>query len=63
MLKFYYLYIIFLFIVSSAPTHAFCRQCLELHAKAATEEMPLASGGIGLRCMCDCDNPIIFRNF
>ncbi|KAI1719832.1 IBR domain, a half RING-finger domain-containing protein [Ditylenchus destructor] len=46
---------------TSLSTHSFCRQCLENHAKAAVEEMPLAKGGIGLKCMmCNCDNPIIF---
>uniref|UniRef100_A0A915D799 Uridine 5'-monophosphate synthase n=1 Tax=Ditylenchus dipsaci TaxID=166011 RepID=A0A915D799_9BILA len=47
---------------STAATHSFCRLCLEQHAKAATEDMPLARGGTGLKCMTfDCKNPIIFH--
>uniref|UniRef100_A0A914GPM2 RING-type domain-containing protein n=1 Tax=Globodera rostochiensis TaxID=31243 RepID=A0A914GPM2_GLORO len=46
----------------SNETHAFCRQCLERHALATVEEMPLAKGGLGLRCMVnDCENPITFQ--
>ncbi|KAL3120814.1 hypothetical protein niasHT_008106 [Heterodera trifolii] len=46
----------------STETHAFCRLCLERHARAAVEEMPLAKGGLGLRCMAaDCNNPITLQ--
>jgi hypothetical protein len=45
-------------------THIFCRSCLEQHALAAAEEMPLAKGGLGLNCMMPgCENPITFRMF
>lgn len=45
----------------SKEMHRFCIECLIGHARAATQEMPLAKGGIGLRCMApDCPNPILF---
>uniref|UniRef100_A0A915LQH3 RING-type domain-containing protein n=1 Tax=Meloidogyne javanica TaxID=6303 RepID=A0A915LQH3_MELJA len=41
--------------------HAFCSNCVCEHASAATEEIPMAKGGIGLRCMATgCDNPILY---
>jgi hypothetical protein len=40
--------------------HTFCRSCVRNHAKAATEDMPMAAGGIGLKCMQhECPNPIL----
>ena len=43
--------------------HRFCIECLIGHAKAATQEMPLARGGVGLPCMApDCSNPILFSH-
>lgn len=47
---------------NSSKSHCFCQRCLEQHALAAIEEMPLAKGGLGLRCMVnDCENPINFH--
>jgi hypothetical protein len=47
---------------AAKETHNFCRSCLEQHAIATMEEMPLAKGGLGLQCMMiDCENPITFR--
>jgi hypothetical protein len=44
--------------------HYFCVECLIGHARAATQEMPLAEGGIGLQCMAsNCKNPILFCSF
>nr|CAD2160267.1 unnamed protein product [Meloidogyne enterolobii] len=41
--------------------HLFCVECLIGHAKAATQEMPLAKGGVGLQCMAsNCPNAILF---
>lgn len=41
--------------------HSFCRTCLRHQAKAATEDMPMAEGGIGLKCLGhNCKNPVLF---
>ncbi|KAL3085042.1 hypothetical protein niasHS_010111 [Heterodera schachtii] len=46
---------------SGLSSHRFCVECLVGHSRAATQEMPLADGGIGLRCMAsDCPNAILF---
>uniref|UniRef100_A0A915LV08 RING-type domain-containing protein n=1 Tax=Meloidogyne javanica TaxID=6303 RepID=A0A915LV08_MELJA len=41
--------------------HPFCHDCILGLASAAVGEIPLAKGGIGLRCMMTgCDNPILY---
>uniref|UniRef100_A0A915EDH2 RING-type domain-containing protein n=1 Tax=Ditylenchus dipsaci TaxID=166011 RepID=A0A915EDH2_9BILA len=41
--------------------HTFCRTCVRCHAVAATHEIPLAEGGVGLKCMVPgCKNPILY---
>ncbi|KAH7701107.1 hypothetical protein AAVH_31764 [Aphelenchoides avenae] len=41
--------------------HTFCRGCLRQHAKAACEDMPMADGGVGLKCLeHGCKNPVLF---
>uniref|UniRef100_A0AC34FT33 RING-type domain-containing protein n=1 Tax=Panagrolaimus sp. ES5 TaxID=591445 RepID=A0AC34FT33_9BILA len=41
--------------------HSFCRSCVKHQAQAATEDMPLAEGGIGLKCMeYECKNAILY---
>uniref|UniRef100_A0A914KZI8 RING-type domain-containing protein n=1 Tax=Meloidogyne incognita TaxID=6306 RepID=A0A914KZI8_MELIC len=46
---------------SDPQIHPFCRDCILGLAKAAVGEIPLAKGGIGLRCMMTgCDNPILY---
>uniref|UniRef100_A0A915LMV4 RING-type domain-containing protein n=2 Tax=Meloidogyne incognita group TaxID=654580 RepID=A0A915LMV4_MELJA len=41
--------------------HPFCHDCVLGLASAAVGEIPLAKGGIGLRCMMTgCDNPILY---
>uniref|UniRef100_A0A914CHG4 RING-type domain-containing protein n=1 Tax=Acrobeloides nanus TaxID=290746 RepID=A0A914CHG4_9BILA len=45
----------------SLETHRFCKQCIKGHAEAATTEIPLATGAVGLKCMeHQCENPILF---
>nr|CAD2175145.1 unnamed protein product [Meloidogyne enterolobii] len=42
-------------------SHPFCHDCILGLASAAVGEIPLAKGGIGLRCMMTgCDNPILY---
>lgn len=44
--------------------HAFCIDCFVGQAKAATTDMPLANGGIGLPCMANnCRNPVLFSEY
>uniref|UniRef100_A0A1I8C1S9 RRM domain-containing protein n=1 Tax=Meloidogyne hapla TaxID=6305 RepID=A0A1I8C1S9_MELHA len=46
---------------SDPKAHAFCLNCVSGYASAAVGEIPMAKGGIGLRCMMtDCDNPILY---
>uniref|UniRef100_A0A1I8C2Y8 IBR domain-containing protein n=1 Tax=Meloidogyne hapla TaxID=6305 RepID=A0A1I8C2Y8_MELHA len=46
---------------SDHQVHAFCHECILGQASAAVGEIPIAKGGIGLRCMMtDCDNPILY---
>nr|CAD2160283.1 unnamed protein product [Meloidogyne enterolobii] len=46
---------------SDPQIHPFCHDCILGLAKAAVGEIPLAKGGIGLRCMMTgCDNPILY---
>uniref|UniRef100_A0A1I8C0U9 RING-type domain-containing protein n=1 Tax=Meloidogyne hapla TaxID=6305 RepID=A0A1I8C0U9_MELHA len=46
---------------SESQVHPFCRTCVRGSASAAVGEVPMAKGGIGLRCMVpDCDNPILY---
>uniref|UniRef100_A0AC34QEZ3 RING-type domain-containing protein n=1 Tax=Panagrolaimus sp. JU765 TaxID=591449 RepID=A0AC34QEZ3_9BILA len=41
--------------------HSFCINCVREQANAATGEMPLAEGAVGLKCMdTDCDKPIYY---
>nr|CAD2135261.1 unnamed protein product [Meloidogyne enterolobii] len=41
--------------------HPFCHDCILGLVSAAVGEIPLAKGGIGLRCMMTgCDNPILY---
>ena len=41
--------------------HSFCRTCLRGHASAAAEDMPLAEGAVGLKCMeFKCMNAIYY---
>ncbi|KAF7634559.1 RRM domain-containing protein [Meloidogyne graminicola] len=41
--------------------HAFCTDCVFGSALAAVGDVPMAKGGIGLRCMMpECDNPILY---
>uniref|UniRef100_A0A914XVE3 RING-type domain-containing protein n=1 Tax=Panagrolaimus superbus TaxID=310955 RepID=A0A914XVE3_9BILA len=41
--------------------HSFCRNCVKHQAQAATEDMPLAEGGIGLKCMeYKCTHAILY---
>ncbi|KAL7077956.1 hypothetical protein ACQ4LE_002853, partial [Meloidogyne hapla] len=48
-------------IEEKSDLHAFCRDCVLGQASAAIGEIPIAKGGIGLRCMMtDCDNPILY---
>jgi len=45
----------------SEVRHSFCRTCLRGHASAAAEDMPLAEGAVGLKCMeFKCMNPIYY---
>uniref|UniRef100_A0A915N5X0 Uncharacterized protein n=1 Tax=Meloidogyne javanica TaxID=6303 RepID=A0A915N5X0_MELJA len=47
--------------VFNPQSHPFCRDCILGLASAAVGEIPLAKGGIGLRCMMTgCDNPILY---
>ncbi|CAK5008058.1 unnamed protein product [Meloidogyne enterolobii] len=47
--------------ISDPQSHPFCRDCILGLATAAVGEIPLAKGGIGLRCMMTgCDNPILY---
>ncbi|KAI1722439.1 E3 ubiquitin-protein ligase [Ditylenchus destructor] len=49
--------------LNQATTHHFCYECIRGQANAATVEMPLAEGGIGLQCMeNNCKNPILFSD-
>uniref|UniRef100_A0A914L1M6 RING-type domain-containing protein n=1 Tax=Meloidogyne incognita TaxID=6306 RepID=A0A914L1M6_MELIC len=46
---------------SDPEAHTFCLTCVSGHASAAVGEIPMAKGGIGLRCMATgCDNPILY---
>ncbi|CAK5009963.1 unnamed protein product [Meloidogyne enterolobii] len=46
---------------SESQVHAFCRTCVRGSASAAVGEIPMAKGGVGLRCMVpDCENPILY---
>ncbi|KAI3413826.1 hypothetical protein GPALN_011307 [Globodera pallida] len=48
---------------SPAASHAFCRCCIRGQAQAATDEIPLAEGGVGLKCMVPgCLNPILYSD-
>jgi hypothetical protein len=48
-------------LVLEVEEHAFCVDCFVGQARAATAEMPLAQGGIGLPCMAlGCTNPLLF---
>uniref|UniRef100_A0A915EGT7 RING-type domain-containing protein n=1 Tax=Ditylenchus dipsaci TaxID=166011 RepID=A0A915EGT7_9BILA len=45
----------------ACESHSFCVDCVRGAAEAATTEMPLAEGGVGLKCMAHkCPNPILF---
>ncbi|KAE9548695.1 hypothetical protein FO519_008093 [Halicephalobus sp. NKZ332] len=45
----------------SETRHSFCRTCLRGHASAAAEDMPLAEGAVGLKCMeFKCMNAIYY---
>uniref|UniRef100_A0A915MFZ0 RING-type domain-containing protein n=1 Tax=Meloidogyne javanica TaxID=6303 RepID=A0A915MFZ0_MELJA len=47
--------------LSESQVHAFCRTCVRGSASAAVGEIPMAKGGVGLRCMVpDCENPILY---
>nr|CAD2135273.1 unnamed protein product [Meloidogyne enterolobii] len=47
--------------ISYPQSHPFCHDCILGLASAAVGEIPLAKGGIGLRCMMTgCDNPILY---
>ncbi|KAI1709051.1 E3 ubiquitin-protein ligase [Ditylenchus destructor] len=49
--------------LNQATTHRFCYECIRGQANAATVEMPLAEGGIGLQCMANnCENPVLFSD-
>ncbi|KAL3117271.1 hypothetical protein niasHT_007674 [Heterodera trifolii] len=48
---------------SPVASHAFCRGCIRGQAQAATDEIPLADGGVGLKCMVPgCKNPILYSD-
>uniref|UniRef100_A0AC34GWE8 RING-type domain-containing protein n=1 Tax=Panagrolaimus sp. ES5 TaxID=591445 RepID=A0AC34GWE8_9BILA len=48
---------------AESDRHSFCQQCVVSHAKAAAEEMPLAEGGIGLKCMeFGCKKAILYSS-
>uniref|UniRef100_A0A914GS16 RING-type domain-containing protein n=1 Tax=Globodera rostochiensis TaxID=31243 RepID=A0A914GS16_GLORO len=54
---------VFFQLFAADVSHRFCIECLIGHARAATQEMPLAEGGIGLKCMAsDCANAILFSD-
>uniref|UniRef100_A0A914C685 RING-type domain-containing protein n=1 Tax=Acrobeloides nanus TaxID=290746 RepID=A0A914C685_9BILA len=47
--------------IDDFATHCFCRICVRGQAKAAMNEMPLADGGVGLKCMAHgCKNAILY---
>lgn len=46
---------------STSERHSFCRSCLRGHASAAAQDMPLAEGAVGLKCMeVECKNAIYY---
>lgn len=46
---------------NDAEKHKFCSKCFLKQAKASTDEIPLANGGIGVKCMAiTCDGAITF---
>lgn len=49
---------------NDAEKHKFCSKCFLKQAKASTDEIPLAYGGIGVKCMAiTCDGAITFARY